>query len=126
MPNFSYNETITLSSSVTDIDASIAWFKEMLGFEEIFKVPGWAEVSTPTAGVTIGLAGLAEGETIEGGSGGTTAVLGVTDIDAARTELEAKGVRFEGDIVELPGLVKLATFYDPDDNRYMFAQSLMD
>ena len=129
MPNFSYNETITLSSSVKDIDASIAWFKEMLGFEEIFKVPGWAEVSTPTAGVTIGLAGLAglaESETIEGGSGGTTAVLGVIDIDAARTELEAKGVRFEGDIVELPGLVKLATFYDPDGNRYMFAQSLMD
>ena len=53
-------------------------------------------------------------------------MLGVTDIDAARTELEAKGVRFEGDIVELPGLVKLATFYDPDGNRYMFAQSLMD
>ena len=122
MPNFSYDETITLSSSVTDIDASIAWFKEMLGFEEIFKVPGWAEVSTPTAGVTIG---LAESETVEGG-GGTTAVLGVTDIEAARTELEAKGVRFEGDIVELPGLVKLATFYDPDGNRYMFAQSLMD
>ena len=122
MPNFSYNQTITLASNVKDIDASIAWFNEMLGFEEIFKVPGWAEVSTPTAGVTIG---LAESETTEG-SGGTTAVLGVTDIGAARAELETKGVRFEGDIVEMPGLVKLATFYDPDGNRYMFAQSLMD
>ena len=122
MPNFNYDNTITLSSEVTDIDATIAWFKEMLGFEETFKVPGWAEVTTPTGGVTIG---LAESETVDGGSGGTTPVFGVTDIEAARAELEAKGVRFLGDTVELPGMVKLATFYDPDGNSYMFAQSLM-
>ena len=122
MPNFQFDDTITLSSEVTDIDATIAWFKEMLGFEETFKVPGWAEVTTPTGGVTIG---LAESETVDGGSGGTTPVFGVTDIEAARAELEAKGVRFLGDTVELPGMVKLATFYDPDGNSYMFAQSLM-
>ena len=122
MPNFSYDDTITLSSEVTNIDATIAWFKEMLGFEETLKVPGWAEVSSPTAGVTIG---FAESETVEGGSGGTTPVFGVTDIEAARAELEAKGVRFMGDTIELPGMVKLAPFYDPDGNTYMIAQSLM-
>ncbi len=121
MPDFSYDQTITLACDVKDIDASIAWFKETLGFEETFKVPGWAEVSTPTAGVTIG---LAESEAAEGGSGGATPVFGVTDIEAARAALEAKGVRFEGDIIEMPGLVKLTTFKDPDGNSYMFAQSL--
>ena len=44
---------------------------------------------------------------------------------AARAELGAKGVVFEGDTIELPGMVKLATFLDSDCNRYMFAQSLM-
>ncbi len=122
MPGFSYDGTITLSSSVSDLDASLAWFQDVLGFEEIFKIPeaGWAEVATPAEGVSIGL----EQRDEVGGDGGSTPVLGVADIDAARAELEAKGVRFDGDTVEIPGMVKLATFFDPDGNRYMFAQSL--
>ena len=121
MPDFAYDSTITLSTPVSDLDASITWFRDTLGFEEIFKVPeaGWAEVSTSAAGVTIG---LNAGEEPQGG--GTTPVFGVVDIDVARAEIEGKGVRFEGDTVELPGMVKLATFFDPDGNRFMLAQSL--
>ena len=116
-----YDGTITLSIPVQDLDASLAWFSDKLGFQEMFKVAeaGWAEVSTPAEGVTIGLNQGAEG------TGGSTPVFGVEDIDAARAELEAKGVLFEGDTIELPGMVKLATFVDPDRNHYMFAQSLM-
>ena len=51
-------------------------------------------------------------------------MFGVVDIDVARAELEGKGVRFDGDTIELPGMVKLASFFDPDGNRYMLAQSL--
>ena len=125
MPEFSYNGTITLSSSVKDLEASIAWFKDVLGLEEVFKVAeaGWAEVSTPAEGVSIG---LDETDADVEGSGGSVPVFGVVDIDAARAELEAKGVEFAGDTVELPGMVKLATFFDPDGNRYMFAQSLVE
>ena len=117
-----YNGTITLASSVGDLDASLAWFKDVLGFEEIFKAAevGWAEVSTPTEGVTIG---LGQNEQVDG-SGGTTPVFGVTDIDAARAELEGKGVRFDGETQVIPGMVKLATFFDPDGNSYMLSQSL--
>ena len=65
---------------------------------------------------------MAESEAAEGGSGGATPVFGVNnDIEAARAALEGKGVRFEGDIIEMPGLVKLTTFKDPDGNSYMFA-----
>ena len=96
MPQFSYNGTITLSSSVKDLDASIAWFKEVLGFEEIFKVAeaGWAEVSTPADGVSIG---LDQTDADVEGAGGSIPVLGVVDIDAARAELEGKGVEFAGE-----------------------------
>jgi len=118
-----FNGTITLSSAVSDLEASLAWFKEVLGFDETFKVAeaGWAEVATPAEGVSIGLAQT--DEPVEG-DGGSTPVFGVVDIDAARAELEAKGVEFAGETVELPGMVKLATFFDPDGNRYMLAQSL--
>ena len=125
MPGFSYNGTITLSSSVKDLDKSIAWFNDVLGFEEVFKVAeaGWAEVSTPAEGVSIG---LDQTDADVEGAGGSVPVFGVVDIDAARAELEAKGVEFAGETVELPGMVKLATFFDPDGNRYMFAQSLVE
>lgn len=123
MPGMNFNGTITLSSAVSDLEASLAWFKNVLGFDETFKVAeaGWAEVATPAEGVSIG---LAQTDEPVDGAGGSTPVFGVDDIDAARAELEAKGVKFEGDTVELPGMVKLATFFDPDGNRYMLAQSL--
>ena len=122
MPKFNYDGTITLSATVKNLDAATAWFQDKLGFEQVFRAPGWAEVATPVLGVTIG---LAEGEETPG-SGGTTPVFGVADIDAARRELEAKGVAFEGETIELPGLVKLAAFASPDGNRYMLAQSLAE
>lgn len=117
-----YDGSITLASSVSNTDASIDWFKSILGFEEIFRVPeaGWAEITTPVEGVSIG---LGQNEEVNG-AGGTTPVFGVTDIEAARAELESKNVRFDGDTIEIPGMVKLATFYDPDGNTYMLAQSL--
>ena len=121
MPNFDYQGDITLSCSVKDLDTSIAWFKDVLGFEEVFRAPeaGWAEITTPTEGVTIG---LGQNEEVDG-RGGTTPVFGVVDIAAAKAELEAKGVSFDGDIVDIPGMVKLATFFDPDGNSYMLAES---
>ena len=93
------------------------------GFELAFRADeaGWAELVTPTAGVTLG---LGQNEEVDG-AGGTTPVFGVVDVDAAKADLEAKGVRFDGDVVEVPGMVRLATFFDPDGNSYMFAQSLM-
>ena len=121
MAGLQFDRTITLSSTVADVGASVAWFKDKLGFEVVFQVEGWAEVATPVGDVTIGLAESEE----RYGRGGTTPVFGVQDIAAARADLEGKGVRFDGDTFELPGLVKLATLLDPDGNAYMLAQSLM-
>jgi hypothetical protein len=49
---------------------------------------------------------------------------GVKDIDAARKVLESKKVRFDGPTQEIPGMVKLATFFDPDGNPMMFYQDM--
>ena len=119
-----YNGTITLATSVSSIDSSIDWFKDILGFEEIFRAPeaGWAEVTTSADGVSIG---LGQNEEVNG-AGGATPVFGVQDIAAARAELESKNVRFDGETIEIPGMVKLATFYDPDGNSYMLSESLME
>lgn len=117
-----FNGTITLACTVKDLDAAVNWYKDKLGFDVTFRVDeaGWAEVATPAEGISIG---LGQGEP-GSGSDGSTPVFGVEDIDAARAELEARDVRFEGETVELPGMVKLATFFDLDGNSYMLAQSL--
>jgi catechol 2,3-dioxygenase-like lactoylglutathione lyase family enzyme len=44
--------------------------------------------------------------------------LRVPDVDAARAELEAKGVQFDGETI-VTGVCKQAWFRDPDGNRLM-------
>jgi predicted enzyme related to lactoylglutathione lyase len=42
----------------------------------------------------------------------------VPDVSAARTELEAKGVEFDGDTIDT-GVCRKASFFDPDGNALM-------
>jgi predicted enzyme related to lactoylglutathione lyase len=93
----------------------------MLGSEVIYKVAemGWAEVASPVAGVSIGLSQVEKPKTA-----GCVPVWAVADIDAARNSLEARAVRFDGDTITIPGMVRLATFFDPDGNPWMLSQSL--
>jgi CreA protein len=118
---FRYRANMVISTPVSNIDAAIDWYREALGFELVYKLDdlGWGEVRTPYEGITIG---LAQREEVQ--NGGATPTFGVEDIEAARRHLESKGVRFDGDTYEVEGMVKLATFYDPDGNAYMLAQSL--
>ena len=44
--------------------------------------------------------------------------LRVPDVDAARDELEAKGVEFDGETIET-GVCRMASFKDPDGNALL-------
>ena len=120
---FEYSQNMVISIGVSDLDRAIAWYKDALGLELVYKLEqyGWCEMSTATKHVTIGL-----GQNEDLKTGGATPTFGVLDIDAARKYLESKDVRFDGDTYEIEGMVKLATFYDPDGNSFMLAQSLTD
>ncbi|HEU5066162.1 MAG TPA: VOC family protein [Gaiellaceae bacterium] len=120
---FEYSQNMVISIGVSDLDRAIEWYKDALGLELVYKLDqyGWCEMSTATKHVTIGL-----GQNEDLKTGGATPTFGVLDIDAARKHLESKDVRFDGDTYEIEGMVKLATFYDPDGNSFMLAQSLSD
>jgi CreA protein len=115
-----YDGTVVATVYVEDFAGSMAWYGDVLGFDAGFRLDDyrWGEVATPVRGATIGVNGAAAP------NGGATLVFGVHDIDAARLYLESRDVRFEGETVELPGMVKLATFFDPEGNRLMLAQNL--
>lgn len=121
---FEKTQNIVISVNVSDLDRSIAWWGEMLGFEPtyVMKEYGWCELATSIEGVGLGLGQVEEVKV----SGGVTPTFGVSDIEAARGHMESRGVKFDGDTYEITGQVKLCTFYDPDANPFMLAEVLDD
>jgi CreA protein len=121
VPLISLKKTITIALSVKDRHASAAWYGDMLGFEILYHADdaGWSELKTNTEGVTLGL-----GEHTEPVPGNCVPVFGIEDLDAARPLLEAANVKFDGDTETIEGMVKIATFYDPDGNALMLAEDL--
>ncbi len=121
MPIVTLENTITIALSVKDRHISARWYEEKLGFDVLYHADdaGWSELKTMTEGVTLGL-----GEQAEPAPGNTVPVFGIADIATARKDLEAAGVKFDGDTVTIEGMVSTATFYDPDGNALMLAQDL--
>ena len=113
-----YDGGLTCSLGVTNLDRSIAWYQDALGFELLYRRDdiAWCELSTGVDKVNVGLSERQEA----GGAGGATLTFGVVDLGAAKAELDAKEIRRDGDIMEIDGLVRLLTFFDPDDNALMF------
>lgn len=116
-----YAPGLTLSMPVSDLDRGIEWYESMLGFKLQYRMDdiGWCELATPVADVNVGLSAVEKPN-----PGGATPTFGVKDIEAAKATLTAKGVRIDGDIIEIDGMVKLLTFFDCDDNALMFFEML--
>ncbi|MBX3402373.1 MAG: VOC family protein [Phycisphaeraceae bacterium] len=119
--NIGLDGGLTISVQSADRKRSAAWYAEMLGFTLLYDVEhiGWCEMSTHIKGVNIGFSQV---EKVK--AGGPTPTWGVKDVDSARKQLEGRGVKFDGDTLTFPGMVKLATFFDPDGNANMLYQSL--
>jgi predicted enzyme related to lactoylglutathione lyase len=118
-----YVPELTASIGVTNLDAASDWYQKVLGFTFLYRVDeiGWCELATGVPGVNVG---LSQNESVAQG-GGATNVFGVKDIAAAKAHLDAHGVRQDGDIQHVEGMVKLITFYDPDGNAMMLSENLM-
>jgi catechol 2,3-dioxygenase-like lactoylglutathione lyase family enzyme len=117
-----YAPHMTAAIAVSDLQRSLTWYRQVLGFDPIYTLDdwGWAELRTSIEGVNLG---IGQSETIDP-AGGATLTFGVRDIGAARRHLEGHDVRFDGETREIEGMVLLATFYDPDGNTFMLAQRL--
>lgn len=117
-----YDGGLTCSLQSTDLARSIRWYQDVLGFKLLYHVEqmGWCELSTAVARVNLGLSEVEKAE----GKGGATLTFGVTDIEISRKAIESHGVRFDGPTRVVEGMVKLATFFDPDGNSLMLYQDL--
>ncbi|MEM8815763.1 MAG: VOC family protein [Pseudomonadota bacterium] len=114
-----YEDGLTVSMSVSNLDNAIDWYTKVLGFEFDYRMDeiGWCELKSPVEHVKMGLSVV---ETPN--PGGATPTFGVADIEKARASLVASGVRIDGEIITIEKMVRFLSFYDPDDNALMFYQ----
>ncbi|MCX5924816.1 MAG: VOC family protein [Candidatus Dependentiae bacterium] len=110
--------------TVTDIEKAKVFFKESCGLEILGDSSpghGWLEFVGTEGGTVLG---VGQARQDPQGSAGINAVItmAVDDIVATKQDMESKGVLFIGDIMEVPGHVKMATFVDPDNNTYQLVQ----
>ncbi len=112
--------------ATADIQKSKKFFIETLGLEIKNDTAeyGWMELQGHEGGMYLGV-GQAQPEHPDEKPGMNAVVtMTVDDIVAAKKTLEAKGVRFIDEIIEVPGHVKMVTFVDPDGNRFQLVQEL--
>jgi predicted enzyme related to lactoylglutathione lyase len=113
---------------VRDTAAAAAWYSRVLGLEPEFRLDdhGWCELDTGIDRVAIGLHQADPGDPGDPGGqrGGATLTLGVLDLDAELSRLEELGVCLDGPVTTIPGMIKMASFRDPDGNPLMLCQVL--
>jgi catechol 2,3-dioxygenase-like lactoylglutathione lyase family enzyme len=102
---------------VRDLDQARAFYRDVLGFEEVFVDfdDGWSRLNH--GGMEIA---LAEGNPDESGG---VAHVDVVDVKSDAERLRAAGVEV-GVVFELHGQIRIVDVFDPDGNRIQLAQSL--
>lgn len=109
---------------VKDIKKAIRFYTETVGltlmsFDERF---GWAEFAgKEEGGARLGVAQTSDHESIQPGQNAVI-TMSVEDIEAARADLLKKGATLKGEIMEIPGVVKLQMVVDEDNNHFQIVQ----
>ena len=108
--------------SVSDYKKSEKFFVETLGLQLKNKdvEHGWLEVAGSEDGSILG---IGQSQADDAWDPGINAIITFTvdDIEKTIDDLKNKGVTV-GEIMEVPGHVKLATFTDNDGNQFQLAQ----
>ncbi len=114
-----YRPTAVYQLGVANLDRAIAFYTQTLGFRLTERRDDlkFAHIATRLTGLEIGLNEVENPR----GTGGAVLNIGVADVAAARKTLEARGVKFTGETVVIPGKVALAGFTDLDGNVLRFA-----
>ena len=105
-----------ISVPVTDVERSVAWYRDTLGLEQIGN-PGFPEFQL---GENVSMY-LIDMESIGqkfAAPHSAHIALRVPDVAETRSELEEKGIQFHGDVLDT-GVCHMAFFSDPDGNALM-------
>jgi len=118
-PRIWYTPGLLVQVGVANLDRAITFYTEVLGFAMTERRDDlkFAHIDTNVPGLQIGLNEVPSPK----GSGSTVLNISVADVVSTRKQLEARGLKFRGETVIIPGKVALAEFADPDGNILRFA-----
>ncbi len=110
---------------VEDVKKSIDYYTKLLGYklEEYIEEYGWAELSHPGGGVSLGIAKSGDCDPTANFKNAVF-IINVDNIEKSKADMKKKGVQFKGDILEVPGHVKLLLGVDSDGNHFQLAERL--
>ncbi|HUP33422.1 MAG TPA: VOC family protein [Gaiellaceae bacterium] len=102
---------------VRDLDQARAFYRDVLGFEEVFVDfdDRWSRLTHGEMEIAV-----AEGDAVESSG---VAHVDVEDVKADAERLRGEGIEV-GVVLELHGQIRLVDVFDPDGNRIQLAQSL--
>lgn len=103
---------------VEDHSRATRWYARLLGREaDLVPVEGVAEWQlADSAWLQVGM----DPER----AGGTTVILGVNDLQVLQSIMRADADLPLGEIVEYPGVIKMAEILDPEGNKVVFVQDI--
>ncbi|MCB1134647.1 MAG: VOC family protein [Chlamydiia bacterium] len=109
---------------VSDLDDAIRYYNEVIGLQLLEHHPdhGWAELQGST-GARLGLAQANADMEMHAGVNAVPAFT-VENLERKIRSLSAAGVQLIGEVVEVPGQVKLQLCEDKDGNEFQFVQIL--
>lgn len=110
--------------TVKNIEAAIKFYTQTMGLQlrEFSKEFGWAELSGPD-GAILGIAQESPECEVRAGNNAVITIT-VEELNAALEDLMKKGVTLVGEVIEVPGHVKMQTCQDKDGNTLQIVQKL--
>ncbi|MGB2953799.1 MAG: VOC family protein [Gaiellaceae bacterium] len=108
---------MTVWYRVRDLEAGRAFYRDKLGFTEVYfdEAARWAKLEHGEMQIA-----LAEGDPEEEGG---VATVDVEDVRAEADRLRAEDIEV-GTVLELRGEIRLLDVFDPDGNRIQLAQDV--
>ncbi len=112
-------------TTVSDIDKARSFFVDKLGLRQtdFYEEAGWLEMQAEDSAFTLAVSKKKEESPYQPGHN-IILTMTVDNIEAAKKQLEEKGITFTTEIYEVPGQVKLVDFRDDDNNAYQLVQYL--
>lgn len=114
--------------NVSDIERAKKFFEDSCGLELTAGSSaehGWLEFIGAEEGTILGVAKSSRDDQSDAGTNAVVTMTVDNIVETKRT-MEQKGVKFIGDIMEVPGHVKLATFIDPDNNTFQLVEEIRE
>lgn len=108
---------------VKDIQAAVKYYTEVVGLQlaEFNEEYGWAELEGEDGGSRLGIAQENQAEKLMAGQNAVMTFT-VDNIEKVKAAMVKKGAKCEGDVIEVPGHVKMQTIIDADGNRFQICE----